>query len=336
MSDMALGKKLNSQIANVPLNHLIWLQDYKTYGEDSYVFRDKRILKELYASPIAANDVQIYKEAKNYNSSYMSDADLIRWGKNTYALKDLPENIILAISRGDFSSWSDEDLSKILDAHYNNILNISDFVSVGDKRSITLSAMEAIGVGESHVEQTVEFAIADLDHDDLTTPINGRTKAAITLAQVGLLKNGDTVENGYMHVTNTVSSWTSCNRRAWCNDVYYNAIPTSIQSLVKAVDKLTSGGYEATAIATTSDKVWLFSEIEIFGRTYYSKSGEGSQYPYYATDSNRIKLGSNYWWERSPDISCSAAFCHVNKTGSTDDSNRGAINPFGVSPGLCI
>ena len=62
----ALGKKLNSQIADVPLNHLIWLQDYKTYGEDSYVFQNKDILHELYNSvSISATDKAITIEALN-------------------------------------------------------------------------------------------------------------------------------------------------------------------------------------------------------------------------------------------------------------------------------
>lgn len=67
MSDWSLGKKLNSQIADVPLNHLIWLNDYKTYGENSYVFRDKKILHELYKSySITAVDSSIQTEAFNF------------------------------------------------------------------------------------------------------------------------------------------------------------------------------------------------------------------------------------------------------------------------------
>lgn len=66
MSDWGLGRKLNSQIEGVPLNHLIWLQDYKTYGEDSYVFRNKDILHELYLSTCALNDRTIGTDALNY------------------------------------------------------------------------------------------------------------------------------------------------------------------------------------------------------------------------------------------------------------------------------
>lgn len=70
MSDWALGKKLNSQIADVPLNHLIWLNDYKTYGTSSYVYNDKNILHELYKSPISANDKKVASEALNYLLDY--------------------------------------------------------------------------------------------------------------------------------------------------------------------------------------------------------------------------------------------------------------------------
>lgn len=72
MSDWALGKKLNSRIADIPLNHLIWLQDYKTYGEESYVFKDKDILHELYTSPIAVNDLALYEEAWKWLAENMN------------------------------------------------------------------------------------------------------------------------------------------------------------------------------------------------------------------------------------------------------------------------
>ena len=49
-------KKINSDM-KTPVNHLIWLMDYKAYGEDSYVFRNKDILYELYRDyPISLND----------------------------------------------------------------------------------------------------------------------------------------------------------------------------------------------------------------------------------------------------------------------------------------
>lgn len=327
-SDTLIG--VNSAALNTPLNHIIWLNDYKTYGENSYVFKDKRILKELYASPIAANDAKIYEEAANYNRAYMSEEGFIKWAKNRYELKDVPENIIVPFVFGNFSSWSDEELSNILDAHYNNAINISDWVSVGDKRKITLSAMEATGVGESHVEQTVEFAIAGFGHDSLTTAINGHDKAAITLTQTGILAS-----TGYMNSSNTnVGGWTSCARRNWCNNIYYNALPTVFKSIVKPVDKLTSAGNGSDTINTTSDKVFLFSEIEIFGVVSQSKAGEGTQYEYYKTAEKRMR-GAD-WWERSPYSTHTGFFCYFANNGGGFAAGHAASNAFGLSAGLCI
>lgn len=322
-------KKINSDLG-APLNHLIWLNDYKTYGENSYVFQDKRILKELYASPIAANDVQIFIEAANYNSSYMTNEDLIKWAKNRYATKDLPENIILPLTLGNFSSWSDEELSTVLNAHYENVINISDWVSVGDKRKITLSEMKATGVGESHVEQTVEFAIAGFDHDNLTTAINGHDKAAITLTQTGLL-----APDGYMNSSGTnVGGWASCARRTWCNDVCYNALPSGIKSIVKEVNKRTSSGNYSSNVSITSDKAFLFSEKEIYGSVGYSFDGEGDQYEYYAITGNRNK-SNKQWYLRSP--SKSSDYEHFCVVWDNQDKwySRAQI-PYGISIGLCI
>ena len=226
----------------------------------------------------------------------------------------------------------------MLDGYYSGWLTIDDIKtknSVGDTRSVSLSAMSATGVGESHRAQTVEFAIADFEHDDLTTHINGCTKAAITLTQVHCLMDAanesnpvnslNNTENGYMNSTDTnVGGWKSCARRAWCNNVFYNALPDTIRNIVKEVDKLTLAGNESTTIITTSDKVFLLSEIEVFGGTDCSVVGEGSQYTYYKITSNRYKnpkwnsgAVSSYWAERSPLKSDSTQICHVRLNGTS-------------------
>ena len=232
-----------------------------------------------------------------------------------------------------FADGTDEEIVAMIEAHYADKINISDYWAVGDIRSVSLSAMSATGVGESHSAQTVQFAIADFDHDDLTTAINGHSKAAVTLTQVHSLNT-----EGYMNSSNTNSGgWTSCARRTWCNNVYYNALPTTIKNAVKSVNKLTSAGSQSSTINTTSDNIFLLSDIEIFGSTTYSVSGEGIQYSYYKTSSNRIKQvnGSNYyWWGRSPSSGSSTSFCYVYYDGSADSS--AAYYTHGLAPCLCI
>lgn len=87
-------------------------------------------------------------------------------------------------------------------------------------------------------------------------------------------------------------------------------------------------------------KLWLFSEIEIFGATIYSVAGEGSQYPYFATTENRIKKLSNgagaakSWWERSPHREYSNRFCIVASNGIP--SELSASSSSGVRFGFCV
>ena len=251
-----------------------------------------------------------------------------------------------------FADGTDEEIAAMMQAHYDNKINIADYWAVGDKRSVNLSAMSATYVGESHRAQTVQFAIADFGKDELSTPINGHTMAAITLTQVNCLmdatsasnsNNGSSdTERGYMNSSNTnVGGWTDCARRKWCNEVYYNALPSVFRSMVKEVNKKTSAGNQSSTINTTKDKAFLLSESEIYGSTTYSKAGEGEQYEYYKTTANRYKLpkwssssNSHIYWDRSPRGSSSSYFCSVSIGGSADWNS--ASHAYGFAPCLCI
>ena len=117
-------------------------------------------------------------------------------------------------------------------------------------------------------------------------------------------------------------------------------LPSDLQAVLKSVNKKTSAGSQSSTINTNSMKLFLFSEIEIFGSTTYSKAGEGSQYGYFATAANRIKYLSNgsgsayWWWERSPLGSGSYGFCRVYGDGSA--SLYDAYSAGGVCFGFCV
>lgn len=246
-----------------------------------------------------------------------------------------------------------EEIAAMVAAHYADKIRLSDYWAVGDTRTVSLSAMSATGVGESHRAQTVQFVIGDFNHDDLTTPINGHTKAAVTLLQKDCLMDATSASNvnngsadtekGYMNSTNTnVGGWKSCARRTWCNNVFFAALPSVWQSMVKTVNKKTSAGNGQSTIETVQDKVFLAAEIEIYGSTTYSFAGEGTQYQYYKNaTANRYKMpkwGSssvtNIYWKRSPGNIYDSHFCNCKENGSTDSGN--ANNARGIAPCLCI
>ena len=92
-----------------------------------------------------------------------------------------------------------------------------------------------------------------------------------------------------------------------------------------------------TELNTTADKLFLLSEIEVFGSVSYSKSGEGTQYDYYKAGNSTVKKrngSANSWWERSPYDKDSMDFCAVYGSGKTSYSS--ASTARGVAFGFCF
>ena len=141
-----------------------------------------------------------------------------------------------------------------------------------------------------------------------------------------------------MNSSNTNSGgWTSCAMRSTHLPAILALMPTEVQNGIREVNKLTSAGSQSSTINTTADKLFLLSEIEIFGRTTHSKSGEGSQYAYYSAGNSKVKNlsgSANRWWERSPRGSTSTDFCRVDSSGSA--SANDASNSRGVAFGFCF
>ena len=250
-------------------------------------------------------------------------------------------------------SGTDAQISNMVEAYYNGYYSLNDIKSVwsiGDSRNVDLSAMLATGVGEQHRAQTVEMVIIGFDHDTLTTPINNKTKALITVQMKNCLRDAsvsDTggssnTEHGYMNSSNTnVNGWRGCARRTWCNNVFYTALSSGFKALVKQANHSTTVGNQGTSLETTADYCFLPSEWEIFGAKTYAAAQEGTQYEYYKTAANRYKLPkwnssvvSDIWWERSPGGSDTTNFCTVYRNGNAD--SYGASYANGLAPAACI
>ena len=136
--------------------------------------------------------------------------------------------------------------------------------------------------------------------------------------------------------------WTSCAMRSTHLPAILALMPTEVQNGIREVNKLTSAGDTSSTIITTADKLFLLSEIEIFGIATKSYDGEGSQYAYYSAGNypagnSKVKNFSgsaNTWLERSPYMRDSEGFCSVNKNGL--DSNSRATSSHGVAFAFCF
>lgn len=236
-----------------------------------------------------------------------------------------------------WADGTDEQIVAMINAADKGLINLSDYWSVGDERQVTLSAMEATGVGESHVGQTVTFVLMNAGGKTLAKPTpSGRTECSFIVG----MKNG-LAEKGYMNSSNTNSGgWDSCARRTWCNEVFRNAIPESLRGIFKQHLNVTANGGGTTTV-TSTDYFALPAEKEVFGSVSSANSTAEislTHFEFYKTSANRTKKtgdgGSAYnWWERSPRFDYSSSFCYVYSNGSanaTAASNTYLLSPFGV------
>lgn len=243
----------------------------------------------------------------------------------------------------DWATGTDAQIADMVSASDEGAINLGDYWNVGDSRTVALSAMAATGVGESHVAQNVTMVLMNAGGKTLTTATSGgKTTCSFIVGQKELFNYAaSSLEAGYMNSSSTNSGgWSSSARRIWCNSIYYNAFPSTLQPIFKQVQNISGvGGGATSGLQTTSDYFALPAEMEIFGTRSYSFTDEAAaltQFTYYATTANRIKHYSSsnayYWWERSPYSGDSYSFCYVGgggAAGSIGASGAGGLAPFG-------
>ena len=233
-----------------------------------------------------------------------------------------------------WAAGTDAEIASMVEAADKGLITLSDYWTVGDERSVSLSAMAATGVGESHAAQTAKFVLMNAGGKDLVTATeSGRTTCSFVVGLKDCLN-----EAGHMNSSDTnANGWDGCARRTWCNSVFRNAIPSALRGIFKQHKNKASAGSGSSTIKTSNDYFALPAEIEVFGTRSYSASGEGSQFKYYETASNRIKNANGsaaHWWERSPHSSYSTYFCIVHSSGYATGTS--ASYAYGLAPFGCI
>lgn len=145
-------------------------------------------------------------------------------------------------------------------------------------------------------------------------------------------------ETKQMNSSNTNSGgWQNSAMRTTHLPAILNMMPAEVKAAIRDVQKKSSAGNQSSSIQTTNDKLFLLSEIEIFGSTTYSFAGEGKQYAYYQAGNSKVKNlsgSASRWWERSPRSGNSTSFCYVNSGGNADANY--ASNSRGVAFGFCF
>lgn len=198
------------------------------------------------------------------------------------------------------ANFADNDWATIIKACHKN--QVPETWVVGNQKAMTINGADYV------------IDIIGKGHDDYA---DGSGKAPLTFQLHDCYADRKTMNGG-----NTNSGgWTSCDMRSTHLPAILALMPTEVQNGIQEVNKLTSEGYRSTTISTTADKLFLLSEIEIFGNITYSASGEGTQYAYYKAGNSKVKNyngSANYWWQRSPRIGNYTSFCAVRNSGLAD------------------
>lgn len=278
---------------------------------------------ELLAKQIAS--VQL-----DFNSTYV-------WGKYTASGGDLLDYVystdssaypVMGTQDGyyykgvnlvkDFATSTWAEIKAAVQAGING-LDLSEYWSVGDTKSVTLTTNEVI-----------ELQIAGFNHDTYSDGVT----APVTLVMKDCLNT--TVQ---MNGTNTnAGGYPASAMKTWVENNIYDKLPADFKVLVAPVKKKWYTTYNnANSLTEGNYNVWLLSEAEVFDSvTYTIGNGEGTKYPIFTDNASRIKKGNgtNGWWLGSCYKGSGRSFVAANSDGSVD--YYGANGGFGIVVGLCI
>ena len=204
---------------------------------------------------------------------------------------------------------------QIIEACHNNV--VPDTWNVSDHKPMTINGVD------------YQIDIIGKNHDTYTA-------GGIAPLTFGLHDcYGTTYPMNSSH-TNS-SGWDDSIMRMQTLTAILAKMPVNIQNGLRAVNKLTATSGKNSKIKTTSDKLFTFSEMEVYGSATNSHSGEGKQYDYYKAGNSKVKkVGrtASWWWLRSPSTNSGISFCAVSTDGSV--VNYSATLSHGVCFGFCF
>ena len=231
----------------------------------------------------------------------------------------------------------------------------SSYWKVGDRKEVVLNGT----VGTKTFSNTTTYCyILGFDHN-ASIESNGAHALHIGFGASALSGGkyiaycnsnyGSSVSStGYfsMNSSNTNSGgWNSCQMKSTICPAFKNALPSDLQSNIRAVTKWQNNG-KSTSGQSSSNEIWLLSEMEIFGSASYSGyTANQLQYDFYkgVTDwsaAPKIKYKDTstseavFWWERSAFSGDSSSFCSVSDSGGANANY--ANSSFGFAPCLCL
>ena len=180
--------------------------------------------------------------------------------------------------------------------------------------------------------KTYAIDIIGKNHDDYA---DGSGKAPLTFQ----LHNSYGTAYAMKSTSTNVGGWKECAMRKTHLPTVLALMPAEVQSGIREVSKITLSRDTSgiPTLDTTSDKLFLLSEVEVFNSTEYSATGEGSQYAYYGASGSTVKTlngRATSWWLRSPMSTSDYTFCASSVGGNP--TNLRATDERGAAFAFCF
>ena len=204
-------------------------------------------------------------------------------------------------------NFADNTWDKIILACQNDI--VPETWAVGDKKAMTIGGKD------------YQIRILGKNHDTYTA--GGQAPLTFQITEV----YGTAAMNATQ--TNT-TGWSGSKMRTETMAAILDVMP--VKDAIKAVNKETLNGTR-DGLETTSDKLFLLSEIEVNGSVFFSNNfAEGSRYAFF-TDLDSMKLNATYWL-RGPGKNNAIGYTQINMSGYM--ANGSAEYDCGVVFGFCF
>ena len=256
------------------------------------------------------------------------------------------ENVIDPIFNN--NSW--DDIKAVVNAG-----TATSYWKVGDRKAVILNGT----VGNKSFSNTTTYCyILGFDHNK-SVESGGAHALHIGFGASALSggayiaycdsKHGSFVSStGYFSMNSSQTNsggWNSCQMKSTICPAFKNALPSDLKSNIRAVTKYQNNG-NSTSGQSSSNEIWLLSEMEIFGSAAWSKyTANQVQYDFYKgvtgwSAASKIKYKDTstseavFWWERSARSNGSDNFCFVRTNGSSGINS--AHLSLGFVPCLCL